>query len=129
MKRALQIITALLGLVPIVTGLIGMSGISDPIYAAAGLPPLSLLDSNLRFFAGVWLGLGLAILWLVPRIDTQTTLFRAIWIMIFCGGVGRLISLLLIGVPPAPFVGFIGLEIIGAPLFIWWQSRVAGRTV
>jgi Domain of unknown function (DUF4345) len=67
MKRALQIVTALLGLVPIVTGLIAMSGTSDPIYAAAGLAPLPVLDSNLRFFAGVWFGLGVAILWLVPR--------------------------------------------------------------
>jgi hypothetical protein len=38
--------------------------------------------------------------------------------MIFCGGVGRLISLLFVGMPPAPFVGFIILEIVGAPLFI-----------
>ena len=121
--RALQIVTAILGLVPIVTGLIAISGTSDPIYA--GLSPLPVLDSNLRFFAGVWFGVGLAILWLVPRIDTQTTLFRAIWVMIFCGGVGRLISLLLVGMPPAPFVGFIVLEIVGAPLFIWWQARIA----
>jgi uncharacterized protein YjeT (DUF2065 family) len=109
MKRALQIVTALLGLVPIVTGLIAMSGTSDPIYAAAGLAPLPVLDSNLRFFAGVWFGLGVAILWLVPRIDTQTVLFRA----------------MLVGMPPAPFVGFIVLEIVGAPLFIWWQVRIA----
>jgi Domain of unknown function (DUF4345) len=125
MKRALQIVTALLGLVPIVTGLIAMSGTSYPIYAAAGLAPLPVLDSNLRFFAGVWFGLGVAILWLVPRIDTQTVLFRALWLMIFCGGVGRLISLVLVGMPPAPFVGFIALEIVGAPLFIWWQARIA----
>jgi Domain of unknown function (DUF4345) len=45
--------------------------------------------------------------------------------MIFCGGVGRLISLLLVGMPLAPFVGFIVLEIVGAPLFIMWQARVA----
>jgi hypothetical protein len=49
MKRALQIVTALLGLVPIVTGLIAMSGTSDPIYAAAGLAPLPVLDSKFAF--------------------------------------------------------------------------------
>jgi hypothetical protein len=36
-----------------------------------------------------------------------------------------LISLLLMGMPPAPFIGFIVLEIIGAPFFIWWQARIA----
>jgi hypothetical protein len=35
-------------------------GISDPIYASATLPANPLLDSNLRFFGGVWFGLGLA---------------------------------------------------------------------
>ena len=29
------------------------------------------------------------------------------------------------GPPPKPFVGFIILEIVGAPLFIYWQYRLA----
>ena len=61
-KRLLQITTALLGLVPLLTGLITMLGVHDPLYSAAGIPALPLLDSNLRFFGGVWLGLGIAIL-------------------------------------------------------------------
>jgi Domain of unknown function (DUF4345) len=55
MKRLLQIVTVVLVLIPIVTGIIAMSGTSDPIYAAASVAPLPVLDSNLRFFAGVWL--------------------------------------------------------------------------
>jgi len=124
-KRLLQIATALLGLVPLLTGLITMLGVHDPLYSAAGIPALAVLDSNLRFFGGVWLGLGIAILWLVPRIETETVLFRAIWGAIFLGGAGRLLSILLVGTPPIPFVGFTALELIGAPLFIYWQHRVA----
>jgi uncharacterized protein YjeT (DUF2065 family) len=124
-KRLLQITTALLGLVPLLTGLITMLGVHDPLYSAAGIPALAVLDSNLRFFGGVWLGLGIAILWLVPRIETETVLFRAIWGAIFLGGAGRLLSILLVGTPPIPFVGFTALELIGAPLFIYWQHRVA----
>ena len=124
-RRALQIVTAFLGLVPVATGLIGMSGISDPIYASLGLPANALLDSNLRFFAGVWLGLGLAILWLVPKIEQHTLLFRVIWGMIFIGGIGRIVSMLFVGLPPAPFIGFTILEIVGAPIFVIWQRRVA----
>jgi hypothetical protein len=124
-KRLLQVTTAVLGLVPLLTGLITMLGVHDPLYSAAAIPALPVLDSNLRFFGGVWLGLGLAILWLVPRIETETVLFRAIWIAIFLGGAGRLLSILLVGTPPVPFVGFTALELIGAPLFIYWQHRVA----
>ena len=124
-KRLLQITTALLGLVPLLTGIITMLGVHDPLYSAAGIPALPVLDSNLRFFGGVWLGLGIAILWLVPRIETETVLFRAIWGAIFLGGAGRLLSILLVGSPPIPFVGFTALELIGAPLFIYWQHLVA----
>jgi hypothetical protein len=101
--------------------------LSDPIYAAMGLPRDALLDSNMRFFAGFWLGMGLAMMWLVPRIETQTVLFRAIWIAIFIGGIGRLLSIFLVGAPPLPFTGFTALEILGAPIFIAWQARIAQR--
>ncbi len=124
-RRALQIVTAFLGLVPVATGLIGMTGVSDPIYASLGLPANPLFDSNLRYFAGVWLGLGLAIFWLIPKIEQHTLLFRVIWGMIFIGGIGRIVSMLFVGLPPAPFIGFTILEIVGAPIFVIWQRRIA----
>ena len=79
----------------------------------------------MRFFGAVWLGLGLCVWWLVPRIAMQTTLFRAAWLMIAIGGLGRLLSMAEVGRPLAPFIGFTALEIVVAPLFIWWQHRVA----
>jgi hypothetical protein len=127
-KRLLQIVSALLAMVPIVTGLITMLGVHDPLYASADIPALPVLDSNLRFFGGAWLGLGLAMLWLVPRIESQTVLFRAIWGAIFLGGVGRLLSIMLVGSPPSPFIGFTALELIGAPLFVYWQNLVAAAS-
>lgn len=124
-RRALQVATAVLGAVPVITGVVGMMGLSDPLYAGLNLPTDATLDSNMRFFGGVWLGLGLCVWWLVPRIATQTALFRAAWLMIALGGVGRLLSIALVGLPLTPFVAFTALEIVGAPLFIWWQHRVA----
>jgi hypothetical protein len=124
-RRILQLVTAVLGLIPVVTGIVAMAGVDDPLYASLGLPRSPLLDSNLRFFAGVWTGFGIALLWLVPSIERQTALFRAIWGAVFLGGVGRLLSVLLVGFPPIPFLGFTALEIIGAPLFIYWQEKVA----
>jgi hypothetical protein len=121
-KLALQISTGLLAAIPVVTGLIGLAGLRDPIYASARLPTDTMLDSNLRFFGGVWLGTGFALYWLIPKIDQQTALFRAIWTMIFLGGVGRLISMFLIGLPPMPFIAFTILEIVGAPIFVVWQA-------
>jgi len=124
-RRLLQLTTAVLGLVPVVTGTIAMSGIDDPVYASDRLPRSALLDSNLRFFGGVWLGLGLAMLWLTPTIERRGILYRTIWGAIFIGGIGRLLSMESVGSPPLPFIGFTALEIVGAPLFIYWQDRVA----
>ena len=124
-KRPLQIAMCALGAIPVITGVRTMLGLSDPIYASAGIPANALLDSNLRFFGGLWLVLGLAVYWLVPRIESETTLFRALWLMIFMGGVGRVISMIFLGLPPLPFVGFTVLEIVGAPAFIYWQSRIS----
>ncbi len=126
-KLPLQIATAILGAIPVATGIIGLFGIHDPIYASAALPEHALLDSNLRFLSGIWLGLGLAVYWMLPNIAKHTTLFRALWGMIFIGGLGRLLSMFAVGWPPAPFIGFTVLEIVGAPLFVAWQTAVANR--
>jgi hypothetical protein len=123
-KRALQIVSALMGTVPVITGLVQLMGINDPLYASLNLPADATLDSNMRFLAGVWLGLGLASLWLVPRITEETVLFRVLWLMIFLGGIGRVVSMASVGLPLTPFIAFTALEILGAPLFVYWQHRV-----
>lgn len=124
-RRLLQILTALLGLIPLATGIITMFGLSDPLYASMQLPQSPLLDSNLRFFGGVWCALGIALFWMIPSIERQTVLFRVVWGAVFLGGIGRLLSILFAGLPPLPFIGFTALEIVGAPLFVYWQYRVA----
>ena len=113
----------MLALIPILTGAITMMGVHDPLYAALDLPGNPLLDSNLRFLGGVWLGLGLAAFWMVPRLRAQTVLFRVVWGAIFIGGLGRLLSMLVVGWPPAPLIAFTVLEIVGAPLFVAWHAR------
>lgn len=123
-KRALQIVSALMGTVPVITGLVQLMGIHDPLYASLNLPADATLDSNMRFLAGVWLGLGLASLWLVPRITEETVLYRVLWLMIFLGGIGRVVSMASVGLPLTPFIAFTALEILGAPLFVYWQHRV-----
>ena len=115
----------MLAVIPVATGVVTMMGLSDPIYSAAGIPSHALLDSNLRFLGGIWLVLGLALVWLLPHIEQETAMFRTLWLMVFAGGIGRLLSMLALGLPPWPFVGFTVLEIVGASMFICWQTRIA----
>jgi hypothetical protein len=132
-KHALQITVAVLGAIPVITGILTMFGLSDPIYASAHLAQNALLDSNLRFFGGTWLGLGLAVWWLIPAIEKRGSTFRILWGMILLGGIGRALSMVFAGLPPAPFIGFTLLELLGAPLIILWQYRIetfsVGRAV
>ena len=126
-KRNLQIVSFILALVPTLTGLIGLTGINDPIYGATSLFDNVLLDSNLRFFNGVWLGIGITIFSIIKTIDTQTGILRIIWFCIFLGGIGRLLSIVSGGVPPVPFIGFTILELVGAPFFIFWQNKISAE--
>ena len=123
-KKPLQITLYVLAAIPVLTGLITLLGIYDPIYKGAGIPENALLDSNLRFFGGIWLVLGIALYLQIPKIEANTYVFRLLWVMIFVGGLGRLISMLALGMPPWPFIGFTLLEILGAPLMIIWQSKI-----
>ena len=116
------------GVLAILTiGLAGAShlfGIDNPIYSSAELPVLPSLDSNLRFMGGMGLGLGIALLWIIPSIERQTSLYRLIWLCALAGGIGRLFSMTLVGWPPLPLILFTAVELPGVPLLIYWQFRV-----
>jgi hypothetical protein len=126
-KRALQITMGTLGLIPVTTGLVGLLGLRDPLYVRFGVVPNVVLDSNLRFFAGVWLGVGVTLFVILRRIERHGPIFRALWAMIFLGGLGRALSIVDAGWPPPPFLGVLALELVGAPLFVLWHRRVELR--
>ena len=53
-RTAIQVVTGVLGIVPVVTGLMGLRGLNDPLYGPVSTPHAILLDTNLRFFSGLW---------------------------------------------------------------------------
>lgn len=127
-RKLLQILTFVLALIPTITGILTLMGIYDPLFKDLNLPNSSLLDSELRFFGGLWLGLGITVLYIVRSLDKHVFLYRVVWSMIFIGGIGRLISMFLVGIPPVPFIAFTALEIVGAPVFLYWHAQVIKQT-
>ncbi len=127
--KLFQVVLGVLSLIPIATGVLAMHGVHNPEYAPLNLARDPFFDSNLRFFAGVWLGLGLVLWWLLPRVRTETVLLRAIALMIFVGGIGRVISWALLGLPSGAMAGVVIavtlLELVGMPAIILWHAKLA----
>lgn len=122
-KRLLQIVVSLLGLVPVTVGLYGVT--FGPDFLQQTIPPTADLDSHFRYLSGIFLGVGVAFYATVMDIERKTTLFRLAAGLVVVGGLARLGSLLMVGMPSRGHVIGLGLELVVVPLLTLWQSRVA----
>ena len=125
-RRLLQIVVIVLGLVPI------LAGASGAVFgtAMAGLPvpdaPVGL-DSHLRYLSGLLLAIGLGFWSTVPRIERHAARFRLLTAIVVFGGLGRLVGVIVAGVPPPPMLFGLAMELVVTPLLCWWQYRIAER--
>jgi hypothetical protein len=83
-----------------------------------------VLDSQNRFYGVVFMGYGALLYYCAMDVRSRATLFRIIAAFIFLGGVARLVSVGLRGVPSAPVVALTVIELAGMPLLLWWHARV-----
>jgi hypothetical protein len=122
MKKALQVTVAMLSLLPLTFGLLGLfSGVGRFLPQGVPVPDL---DSQFRFMSGWYLGLALIAWWMIPNIERHTALFRIICVAVFLGGIGRLAAWHASGEPSVRFLVVLAAELL-FPLLIVWQSRVA----
>jgi hypothetical protein len=126
----LPVVLAILGLIPVLTGGLDLILGARSLHVAGSSIPFDtmndvVLDSQIRFFAATWLGVGIILYWMIPSIDRQTTLFRLLMGGIFLGGVGRISSAALVGIPPVHFIAAIVLELVGVPILVLWQSALS----
>jgi hypothetical protein len=125
-RRLLQVATAFACFVPLSMGFLSVLR-SAPILKGVS-PPLPIdLDSHYRYLSGLLLGIGLVFLASIPRIERAGTVFRTLGVVIFVGGLSRLLSLLQSGAPgPGHQFGLV-MELVVVPLIVLWQARVAKR--
>ena len=83
------------------------------------------LDSHFRYLSGIFLGVALLFLSAVPDIESKTARFRLASFLIVMGGLGRLGSFLVTGVPSLPHVTGLALELGLVPLLVLWQASLA----
>jgi len=124
-KRALQVAVALGCLVPIGGGARGI-WLGPQMAGAAG--PADL-DSHFRYLSGLLLGIGLAYLTAIPRIEQHSLRFRILTAIVVVGGLGRLASLVAVGTPSASMTAALVMELVVTPALALWQHRVARLSV
>jgi hypothetical protein len=127
-KRIMQLILGLISILALYTAYLGIAyGAVNWYYGFAAGQEYSkgflMLDSNVRFYSGLWLGIGIVLLWMIPRIDREKITLRIIALFFFLGGIGRFISILTCGLPSNSYLVFVLLE-LGFPLLTLWQKRI-----
>ncbi|MDB5649474.1 MAG: hypothetical protein JWL62_994 [Hyphomicrobiales bacterium] len=121
-RRALQLAVLLAICVPIGAGGAGV------IFGSrfTGMEAASLLqDSHFRYLSGLLLGIGIAFGLMIPSMERETSAFRMLTAIVFCGGLARLAGLLAMGAPPAPMMFGLAMELCVTPALRVWQASVA----
>ncbi|MFI8524762.1 DUF4345 domain-containing protein [Promicromonospora sukumoe] len=124
-RRALLVVIAVLGAVPVLSGLLGI--VIGPEALPGGGPVNATIDSEYRFTNTFWLAAGLLIWWSLRRPDERAAVTRVILAIAALGSIPRLVSVAATGWPHPVFIGALVLELFVVPLVIWWHVRTIGR--
>ncbi|MGO4704299.1 DUF4345 domain-containing protein [Microvirga sp. 2MCAF38] len=122
-KKLLQQAVAIAALLPVAVGLYGvlfggrLTG--EPIGISA--------DSHFRYLSGLLLAIGLCFWSTLPNIETKTGRFRLLTTIVVLGGLGRVIGLMLTGLPSFFMLGGLVMELVVTPALCLWQTYVANR--
>jgi uncharacterized protein DUF4345 len=111
------------GVIPIIAGaltvLLGADSVPSPG------DPSPNVESELRFYSVWWIGAGLFLIWLAPRVAERTVEVRVFAALLFLGGVSRILAALDTDWPSTGQLILMGLE-LGLPVvLVVWQARVA----
>lgn len=119
----------MIGVTAIATGAYGVLTGSGGIVGGEQASPT--VESELRYFTVFWIAYGVAALWVVPRVEREGALVRALALVMFAGGVARGIAWIASGQPHALFIVLMGLELL-IPLLlvllIYLPSRSGRRS-
>jgi hypothetical protein len=122
-RRALQVAVAIGSLIPIAAGAAGV--VLGPSILRSVTSATGDLDSHFRYLSGLLLGIGCAYASTIPRIETQGARFRLLTCLVVVGGIGRLVSLVAIGVPSPVMMAALVMELVITPSLALWQLRLA----
>lgn len=125
MESSLKYILYLMALVVAITGLNVLFGGASAIPGSADRVEATV-DNELRFFSVFWLAYGAFCFWVAKNIQAQYKFIPFIALAFFIGGVGRLISILSVGLPASILIPATILEFV-IPIVIcgiYWKLYI-----
>jgi Domain of unknown function (DUF4345) len=121
-RNILVVVLYVLGVTAVVTGLLPVIG--GPAALLGGAATVPSVDSQLRYADLIWFGAGIVLIWSARKPLERAMATRVVLLIAAVAGLGRLISLIVVGVPHPFYLVTMGLELIVTPLIILWHSRV-----
>lgn len=118
MRTALRLFLTLFGAI---CALIALAHIAiGPAAIPGGVVTNAVMDSEDRFYATLFLGFGLAVIWCARDLDARDKPLGALLAVFFAGGIARILSIFAVGSPGPVFLFLGALELILPPLIWWW---------
>ncbi len=90
---------------------------------AGSIPVNPTMDSEDRFYATLFVGFGVAMVWCSRDLAERRGVFAALLAIFFAGGLARIVSALAVGLPSPLFVFLGSLELLLPPLMWLWRHR------
>jgi hypothetical protein len=124
MLRLLAVLAALFGLVCTAIALAHLA--LGPNSIPGSIPVNATMDSEDRFYATLFLGFGIAMMWSSRDLRARANIFKALMAIFFVGGIARIVSILTVG-PPIPFFQVMTVLELLIPPLAWLWLHVALR--
>ena len=123
MRRTLQILLGLFGATAIFIALLHIA--LGPASIPGSVPVNATMDSEDRFYAVLFMAFGIALIWCVKDVERKARVVYLLMATFLAGGVARLISIAVVGLPNDFFVAMTALELVLPCIYAWLQYRVS----
>ena|SRR5687767_4929164 len=112
-----------LAVIPILTGAWTVALGAESVLGAGDASPE--LESELRFYSVWWIGAGLFLIWLAPRVEERTLETRVFCALLFLSGLSRLFAAFATDWPSTGQIALMVIELVLAVVLAVWQAAVA----
>lgn len=123
MKKSLQVFLGFFGITVIFIASLHL--VFGPLAIPGSVPVNPTMDSEDRFYAMLFAAYGVALLWCIKDIERKSRVVYFLALTFFIGGLARLVSMAVVGLPNPFFIAMTVLELLIPFFMAFMQSRIS----